>query len=78
MIKLTYWDLIKNKYSMQELEANVNHLGYPSGTDVDTSREFYPAGQGAGAVSELIPAGKLVRDIVAQAEEILQKLARIK
>ncbi len=59
-------------------QANVNHLGYPSGTNVDTSREFYPAGQGAGAVSELIPAGKLVRDIVAQAEEILQKLARIK
>ena len=59
-------------------QANVNHLGYPSGTNVDTSREFYPAGQGAGAVSELIPAGKLVRDIVAQAEEILQELARIK
>ena len=59
-------------------QANVNHLGYPSGTDVDTSREFYPAGQGAGAVSELIPAGKLVWDIVAQAEEILQKLGRIK
>ena len=59
-------------------QANVNHLGYPSGTDVDTSREFYPAGQGAGAVSELIPAGKLVRDIVAQAEEILQELGRIK
>ena len=59
-------------------QANVNHLGYPSGTNVDTSREFYPAGQGAGAVSELIPAGKLVRDIVAQAEEIQQKLARIK
>ena len=59
-------------------QANVNHLGYPSGTNVDTSREFYPAGQGAGAVSELIPAGKLVRDIVAQAEEVLQKLGRIK
>ena len=59
-------------------QANVNHLGYPTGTDVDTSREFYPAGQGAGAVSELIPAGKLVRDIVAQAEEVLQKLGRIK
>lgn len=59
-------------------QANVNHLGYPSGTDVDTSREFYPAGQGAGAVSELIPAGKLVRDIVAQAEEILKKLSRTK
>jgi hypothetical protein len=26
MSKLTYWDLIKNKYSMEELEANLNHL----------------------------------------------------
>ena len=26
MSKLTYWELIKNKYSMEELEANVNHL----------------------------------------------------
>ncbi len=26
MSKLTYWDLIKNKYSMQELEVNLKHL----------------------------------------------------
>jgi enoyl-[acyl-carrier protein] reductase II len=57
-------------------QANVNHLGYPSGTQVDTSREFYPAGQGAGAVTSLIPAGDLVRDIVAQAEKILSQLGR--
>ena len=57
-------------------QANVNHLGYPSGTQVDTSREFYPAGQGAGAVSSLIPAGDLVRDIVAQAEKILSQLGK--
>jgi len=24
--KLTYWDLIKNKYSIEELEANLQHL----------------------------------------------------
>ena len=59
-------------------QANVNHLGYPSGTKVDTSREFYPAGQGAGAVSSLIPAGDLVRDIVAQAEKILSQLGKTK
>ena len=59
-------------------QANVNHLGYPSGTQVDTSREFYPAGQGAGAVSSLIPAGDLVRDIVAQAEKILSQLGKTK
>ena len=59
-------------------QANVNHLGYPSGTQVDTSREFYPAGQGAGAVHEIIPAGKLVADIVAQAEQILKQLGKAK
>ena len=26
MTKLTYWDLIKNKYSIEELEANLQHL----------------------------------------------------
>ncbi len=57
-------------------QANVNHLGYPNGTQVDTSREFYPAGQGAGAIGSLIPAGDLVRDIVAQAEQILLQLGR--
>ena len=59
-------------------QANVNHLGYPSGTKVDTSREFYPAGQGAGAVSSLIPAGDLVREIVMQAEKILSQLGKTK
>ena len=59
-------------------QANVNHLGYPSGTKVDTSREFYPAGQGAGAVSSLIPAGDLVHEIVTQAEKILSQLGKTK
>ena len=59
-------------------QANVNHLGYPSGTQVDTSREFYPAGQGAGAVNSLIPAGDLVQYIVTQAEKILSQLGKTK
>ena len=59
-------------------QANVNHLGYPSGTQVYTSREFYPAGQGAGAVNSLIPAGDLVQDIVTQAEKILSQLGKTK
>ncbi len=59
-------------------QANVNHLGYPSGTQVDTSREFYPAGQGAGAVNSLIPAGDLVHDIVTQAEKVLSQLGKTK
>src|SRR6187399_1963364 len=32
-------------------QAGVNHLGAPNGTDVDVSKEFMPAGQGAGAIT---------------------------
>jgi enoyl-[acyl-carrier protein] reductase II len=57
-------------------QANVNHLGYPSGTQVDTSREFYPAGQGTGSINEVIPAKKIVAQIVEQAEQILKSLGK--
>jgi len=41
--------------------SGVNHLGYPSGTVVEANKEFMPAGQGVGAIHELIPAGDIVR-----------------
>jgi len=38
------------------------HLGGDSFTDgVDVDKECYPAGQGVGAISELVPAGDLMR-----------------
>ncbi|HUR76689.1 MAG TPA: nitronate monooxygenase [Acidimicrobiales bacterium] len=40
---------------------------------VDPSKEFYPAGQGVGAITALIPAGDIVRSMVAEAEAILAK-----
>jgi NAD(P)H-dependent flavin oxidoreductase YrpB (nitropropane dioxygenase family) len=49
-----------------------NHLGYPSDTVVDVNREFMPCGQGVGAITSLIPAGQIVRDIVAEAEKFLR------
>ena len=46
------------------------HLGGDSFSDgVDVDRECYPAGQGVGAITELVPAGELVRRFVAEAEE---------
>jgi enoyl-[acyl-carrier protein] reductase II len=50
------------------------HLGGDQETmEVDPGRECYPAGQGVGAIDELVPAGELVRRFVAEAEEALGK-----
>ncbi len=55
------------------------HLGGDSFTDgVDVDQECYPAGQGVGAISELVPAGDLVRRFVAEAEEVLDRLSGLR
>jgi enoyl-[acyl-carrier protein] reductase II len=54
------------------------HLGGQSTTaDVDPDKECYPAGQGTGAITELVPAGELVRRFVAEAEDVIGRLARL-
>ena len=50
------------------------HLGADETTEVDPAREFFPAGQGAGAIDELVPAGELVRRFVAEAEAAVDRL----
>jgi enoyl-[acyl-carrier protein] reductase II len=56
-----------------------NHLGGDPGTDgVDPEREFFPAGQGVGAIDELVPAGELVRRIVAEADEALGRMTALR
>src|SRR5690606_30533726 len=57
------------------LEEGVNHLGGDETTDgVDPAREFMPAGQGVGAIDELVPAGELVHRFVEEAEATLARL----
>jgi enoyl-[acyl-carrier protein] reductase II len=53
-------------------------LHLPEGDDaqgVDPDRECYPAGQGVGAIGELVPAGELVHRFVEEAERALQGAA---
>ncbi|MEO6122400.1 MAG: nitronate monooxygenase family protein [Ilumatobacteraceae bacterium] len=59
-------------------KAGVNHLGAPSGTEVDVDKEFMPAGQGAGAIHELIPAGDIVRSMVREAVSVIERLAALR
>jgi len=54
------------------------HLGGDLDTlEVDPARECYPAGQGLGAIAELVPAGELVRRFVAEAEEALGRAGAV-
>ncbi len=58
--------------AIHSMKEGANHLGAPSGTVVDTNREFMPCGQGVGAITSLLPAAQIVRDIVAEAERVLR------
>jgi enoyl-[acyl-carrier protein] reductase II len=50
------------------------HLGGgPDTTGIDPAKEIYAAGQGAGAITEVVGAGDLVRSIVADAEACLRR-----
>jgi len=59
-------------------QAGVNHLGAPDGTEVDVANEFMPCGQGVGAITELTPAGQIVRDMVAEAERVMERIATVR
>ena len=58
------------------VNAGANHMGAPPEVEVDPKREFMPAGQGVGAVRELVPAGDLVRAIVREAEHVIAAFSR--
>jgi enoyl-[acyl-carrier protein] reductase II len=56
-------------------QQGVNHLGPSDGVIADLTKEFMPAGQGVGAITQLTPAGELVRQIMDEAEETLAKMS---
>ncbi len=60
------------------MQAGVNHLGAPTGTEVDVRREFMPCGQGVGAIDDLPPAGELVRRILDEALDAIDRVARLR
>lgn len=54
------------------------HLGAPpDASGVDPAKECYAAGQGVGAVTEVTPAGDIVREFVAEAERCLAHAAEL-
>ncbi len=64
---------------MRSVRDGALHLGAGPDTEgVDPDRECYPAGQGTGAITEVVPAGELVRRFVDEAEEALDRLAKLR
>lgn len=66
---------------VRSFQDGANHLGWDATTDpaeIDASREFWPAGQGVGAIDELVPAGELVHRFVAEAEVALDRMATVR
>ena len=58
----------------KSVSAGAMHLGADETTlGVDPDRECYPAGQGTGAIHDLVPAGDLVRQFVVEAEAALER-----
>jgi enoyl-[acyl-carrier protein] reductase II len=59
--------------------AGAMHLGGDSFSEgVDEDRECYPAGQGVGGISEVVPAADLVGRFVTEAEAALDRLAALR
>jgi enoyl-[acyl-carrier protein] reductase II len=59
---------------LKSFEDGANHLGGDKATTgVDPDREFMPAGQGIGAIDELVPAAELVGRIVEEATAALDR-----
>lgn len=63
---------------VRAIQEGAMHLGGDEDTEgVDPDKECYPAGQGIGAIHELVPAAELVRRFVDEAEAALARLARL-
>jgi enoyl-[acyl-carrier protein] reductase II len=63
---------------LKSMEDEANHLGLGPDTPVDPTKEFWPAGQGVGAIDELVPAGELVLRFVREAEAVLDRVSTLR
>jgi enoyl-[acyl-carrier protein] reductase II len=64
---------------LRSMNDGANHLGLDeTATNIDPDREFWPAGQGVGAIHDLVPAGELVHRFVDEAEAALARMGAMR
>lgn len=62
---------------MRSMQDGAMHLGADENTpDIDPNKECYPAGQGTGGITDIVPAGELVHRMVAEAEQAIAGMAK--
>jgi enoyl-[acyl-carrier protein] reductase II len=64
--------------AVRSMRDGAMNLGSDDWSNIDPDKECFPAGQGVGAIHELVPAGELVRRFVSEAEEALDKTAKLR
>lgn len=60
--------------AIRSFQEGAMHLGGNENAEVDPDKECYPAGQGVGAIHEIVPAGELVRMFVRGCEQALERV----
>ena len=64
--------------AVRSMQDGAFHLGGDETTEgVDPEVECYPAGQGVGGINEVVPAGEVVRQIVAEAQAVLGRIGSV-
>lgn len=64
---------------LRSMHDGANHLGAgPSTPGIEADREFFPAGQGVGAIRGLEPAAELVARLVAEAGDVIGGLGALR
>lgn len=64
--------------AIRSINDGVFHLGGDENTEgIDPTRECYPAGQAAGGITGITPAGDIVRSIVDEAEAVLGRMRAV-
>jgi enoyl-[acyl-carrier protein] reductase II len=64
--------------AVRSMQDGAFHLGGDETTDgIDPEIECYPAGQGVGGIDAVVPAGDVVRTIVAEAHTVLRRIGSL-
>ena len=70
-------DKIKRFPDQMISSAMAGVMNYVDDSATDVERTCMPAGQGIGAIRDVLPAGEIVRRVMAEADDVLRRLGKL-